>query len=353
MIEVKDISIRLGDFQLQDVSFAINKGDYLAILGVSGAGKSVILDIISGLLKPTKGSVLIDGADVTRSKIQDRKVGVVYQDLSLFPHLSVMENIAYPLRLRRLAKNEIKSQVCHYAEMAGVLPLLHRSTESLSGGEAQRVALARTLASGANILLLDEPLSSLDVGLKSELRGLLREINKTGITVIHVTHDFMEAATLANKVGIIEKGKLIQFGTPTEVFRHPKTEFVARFSGIKNIFGTQEIIPTDNRGLHLASINETVSIYFLSETAAKRGFVMVRHEDIVISPKKIESSALNQFRGIVREIYFALSGMELVVDIGVELVASISQSSLKALEIAPNSELWVSFKASSVKYVEA
>ncbi len=353
MIEVKNISVKLGDFSLQNVSFAANNGDYLALLGVSGAGKSVILEIISGLLKPQMGKILLDGTDVTSSKIQERKVGVVYQDLSLFPHLSVFENIAYPLRIRKKAKMEIKAQVGNFAALAGVSHLLNRNPNTLSGGEAKRVAIARTLASGAKVLLLDEPLSNLDVSHKSELRGLLRDINRTGITIIHVTHDFTEATTLANKVAIIENGRLIQFGTPEEVFRHPKTEFVARFSGMKNIYRANQITKADNSGLKKAIINESISIHFLSEANPKSGFVMVSEEHVLISAKHLESSALNQFKGRVKEVYFALSGMELVVDIGVELVASISQSSQQALEIAPNRDLWVSFKASSVKFVEA
>jgi len=352
MIELEKININLGAFSLENVSFSLDSGDYLTLLGVSGAGKSVVLEIISGLLKPKTGKILLDGKNITDLKIQDRGIGIVYQDLLLFPHLTVFKNIAFPLRQKKLAEGEIRDEVNYYSSIVGVSHLLGRMPGTLSGGEAQRVALARTLASGARVLLLDEPLSNLDVKLKSELRSLLREINRSGITIVHVTHDFMEAATLANKVAVIENGKLIQFGSPEEVFRHPKTEFVARFSGIKNIFKTQEIKPADNRGLKVAKINNSVSLHLISETNAKTGFVMVPQEDILISADRIESSALNQFRGIVKDLYFAISGMEVVIDIGIELVVSISHSSQQTLDISPNKNLWVTFKASSVKIVE-
>jgi len=352
MIEVKNLSVKLCDFALQDVSFAIDQGDYLALLGVSGAGKTIILEIISGLLKPNKGRVFLNGKDITSEKIQKREIGIVYQDLLLFPHLSVFKNIAYPLKIKKTPLHEIKARVEHFAKLTGIEHLLKRMPGTLSGGEAQRVALARTLASGAKALLLDEPLSNLDVKLKSELKSLLREINRRGITVIHVTHDFMEAATLANKVAVIESGRLVQFGTPEEVFRHPKTEFVARFSGIKNIFKANKITSVDDRGLKIAKITDSVYINLISETTANSGFVMIPQEDIIVSPNRIESSALNQFKGRVKEVYFALSGMELVVDVGIEFVVSISQSSKQTLEIYPDKQLWITFKASSVKLVK-
>jgi ABC-type sugar transport system ATPase subunit len=148
----------------------------------------------------------------------------------------VFANIAYPLRRKGLAHQDLRQRVEQLAAETGVPHLLSRFPGTLSGGEAQRVALARTLAADPSVLLLDEPLASLDVKLKAGLRGLLRKINESGKTIIHVTHDYMESATLSNKVAIIENGRLIQTGLPAEVFRHPKNEFVARFSGIRNIF---------------------------------------------------------------------------------------------------------------------
>lgn len=351
MLEIKDISIRFGDFSLEEVSLSIAPGDYLVLLGVSGAGKTVLLEVLAGLVKPDKGQISWNGRDITRERIQQRPIGLVYQDLSLFPHLDVFSNIAYALKVRKVPAADLRNRLLALAHETGVEHLLDRFPGTLSGGEAQRVALARTLAADPEILLLDEPLANLDVKLKNGLRGLLRQINRSGKTMIHVTHDFMEAATLANKVAVIENGRLAQVGTPEEVFRHPRSEFVARFSGIKNIFpcrldpspGTanflQAILPGEQR------------ISFLGSETEKEGFVMIPQEDIVLSEHPFESSALNQLKGVVREAYLSGNGMEILIDSGVELVVSVSRLSFEKMSITPGKTVWASFKASAVKFL--
>lgn len=351
MLEIKDISIRFDGFSLEDVSLCIEPGDYLALLGVSGAGKTVLLEVLAGLVKPAGGSILWKGQDITRYRIQNRPIGLVYQDLSLFPHLNVFANIAYALKARKQPKAILVKTVNYLAAETGVSHLLGRYPGTLSGGEAQRVALARTLAAEPEILLLDEPLANLDVKLKTDLRALLRQINRSGKTMIHVTHDFMEAATLANKVAVIENGRLAQFGTPDQVFRHPKSEFVARFSGIKNIFPCQvkEIIAHEN--LRKALVNQNIIISFLGSENASKGFVMIPQEDILLSEQPIDSSAINQLQGVVKESYLSGSGMELVVDAGIEIVASVSRTSFEKLGLIPGKLVWLSFKASVVRFL--
>lgn len=351
MLEIKDISIRFDGFSLEDVSIGIEPGDYLALLGVSGAGKTVLLEVLAGLVKPSKGRIVWKGRDITHYRIQHRSIGLVYQDLSLFPHMNVFSNIAYSLRTRKLPAATLVKKVNTLAAETGVGHLLNRYPGTLSGGEAQRVALARTLAVEPEILLLDEPLANLDVKLKTDLRALLRQINRSGKTMVHVTHDFMEAATLANKVAVIENGRLAQFGTPDQVFRHPKSEFVARFSGIKNIFPCQinETIATEN--LSKAIVNQSVIISFVGCASATLGYVMIPQEDILLSEHQLESSAINQLQGIVKESYLSGSGMELVVDAGIELVASVSRTSYEKLSLVPGKPVWLNFKASVVKFL--
>ncbi len=351
MLEIKDIGIRLGDFALEEVSLQLAPGDYLALLGVSGAGKTVLLEVLAGLVKPQHGQIKWNGHDITLARIQQRPVGLVYQDLSLFPHLDVFSNIAYALKVRRLPKAQIASRVEALANETGVSHLLARFPGTLSGGEAQRVALARTLAAEPTILLLDEPLANLDAKLKGELRGLLRQINRSGKTIIHVTHDFMEAATLANKVAVIEKGCLAQFGTPEEVFRHPKSEFVARFSGIKNIFPCRTEPMPGQQGLQKATINPNCALAFLGPEEHTQGFVMIPQEDILLSQNPIESSAVNQFQGVVKESYISGAGMELLIDAGFEVVVSVSRLSFEKMALMPGKKVWVSFKASTVKFL--
>lgn len=351
MLEINAISIRFDGFSLEDVSLVIEPGDYLALLGVSGAGKTVLLEVLAGLVKPARGQIIWKGQDITRSRIQHRPIGLVYQDLSLFPHMNVFSNIAYSLRTRKLPAALLTKKVKSLAAETGVAHLLSRYPGTLSGGEAQRVALARTLAFEPEILLLDEPLANLDVKLKTDLRALLRQINRSGKTIIHVTHDFMEAATLANKVAVIESGRLAQVGTPDQVFRHPKSEFVARFSGIKNIFSCQVIDKIASENLTMVLVNKGVVISFVGCGSATQGYVLIPQEDILISEHQLESSAMNQLRGVVKESYLSASGMELVIDAGIELVASVSRTSYEKFSLIPGKQVWLNFKASVVKFL--
>ena len=351
MLELKNISVRLDSFVLEDVTLELGKHDYLALLGVSGAGKTVLLEVLAGLLKPEKGEILLNGKNITGRKIQDRRIGLVYQDLSLFPHLRVDANIAYPLRNKKMSKKARQERVRELAGDAGVEHLLNRYPGTLSGGEGQRVALARTLASDPDVLLLDEPLSNLDVKLKTGLRALLRRIHGKGKTVIHVTHDYMEAATLANKVAVIEQGKLMQTGTPDEVFRHPGTEFVARFSGAKNLFRCRVVQKREQAGMSQAIVGGELSIGFLGDYTGHEGHVMIPQEDIIISESPLETSAVNSYQGLIREVYVSGSGMEVVVEAVVEFVVSVSRQSVEKMGLQPGKPVWITFKASAVRFI--
>lgn len=352
MLNIENISVRFPSFSLENVSLVVEKHDYLALLGVSGAGKTVLLEVLAGLVKPAEGRILLNGNDITHHRIQKRKIGLVYQDLSLFPHMTVAGNIAYPLRNHSLSAAAVKEKVLDMAQQTGVSHLLGRYPETLSGGEAQRVALARTLAADPDILLLDEPLSNLDVKLKTDLRKLLRKIYKSGKTMIHVTHDFMEAATLANKVAVIQDGKLVQHGSPEEVFRNPRTEFVARFSGVKNLYRCEGCVSDTADGLQTAMIGNGVQVKFLAQEAPENGYVMIPQEDIIISEDRVVSSAVNNLEGTISEMILAGIGVELVVDAGVEFIVTVSRKSQEAMHLEPGKKVWLSFKASSVRYVE-
>ncbi len=351
MLLIDNISVRFDSFALEDISLRVKQEDYLALLGVSGAGKTVLLEVLAGLVKPAKGRILFNGADITREKIQKRRIGLVYQDLSLFPHLNVFKNLAYPLRNQGLSPQQVQERVGALAARTGADHILDRYPGTLSGGEAQRVALARTLAADPDILLLDEPLSNLDVQLKSGLRSVLRNIHQSGKAVIHVTHDFMEAATLAGKVAIIENGRLIQYGTPEEVFRHPKTEFVARFSGIKNLFACKVKPVADSPGLYSGLVAGQLEILYLGKDGETTGYLMIPQEDIIISEESIESSAVNRLQGMIREIYLSGSGMEVVVDAGTSFVVSVSRRSHENMHLKPGKKVWLTFKASAVRFI--
>lgn len=233
MLSLTHIALRLDEFSLHDISFHVGKGEYCMLLGESGAGKSLILEMIAGLVTPSSGEIFLQGEVITRKRIQERNIGLVFQDYAVFPHLSVRENIAYPLKGKSSPKDK-NNLIQRMTEKLRIDHLLHRRPLTLSGGELQRVALARTLVLEPAVLLLDEPLSSLDPKLKTNLRTLLKQLHQEGQTILHVTHDLQEALFLADKVVVIEQGTINREGTPKEIFHHPGSEFLDHFTNNLN-----------------------------------------------------------------------------------------------------------------------
>ena len=199
MLSCRDLEYKAGSFHLKGFSLELKQGDYCALLGPSGSGKTVIPELIAGLRPLKKGAVIIDGTDCTLLPPQHRPVGILFQDYALFPHMSVYKNIAWPLEIRKMKTNEIKAAVVSLTSDLDIERLMDRMPGSLSGGEKQRVALARTLAAHPKVLLLDEPLSALDAPLREQSALLLKKVSQTGITILHVTHDQTEVSSLANR----------------------------------------------------------------------------------------------------------------------------------------------------------
>ena len=236
MIEFDRVSIALGDFLLDEVSLSIRNGDYYCILGPSGAGKTIILEAIAGLLMPDRGRILQDGRDVWGVPPEKRRIGLVYQDYSLFPHLTVEKNIAFGMRMRRLPSSQIGEQVKQLMKQFEITHLAQRAPLTLSGGEQQRVAIARALAIDPVMLLLDEPLSALDPIARDRFIGELRSLHRDqGLTIVHVTHDRRDAASLGTRMAMIIDGRLVQEDHINTVFSSPCMERVARFIWYQNI----------------------------------------------------------------------------------------------------------------------
>jgi molybdopterin-binding protein len=349
MLKVIDINKSLGVFNLNNVSLEVNRGEYFILLGPSGAGKSIVLEIIAGLIKPDSGDIVINNININKKRIQERKVGLVFQDLALFPHLSVRHNIAYPLLRKGFSRSEINRRVLEMAQSLSISHLLRRYPTTLSGGEQQRVALARTLALKPDILLLDEPLSSLDVELKAEIRKLLRDINRNGQTIIHVTHDYEEAIALGHKIAVMNSGKVEQTGTPQEVFSKPVSSFVAGFGGVRNFFEAT-LFPAKDRDLVDAKVNGSLSIYLLGEEQGS-GYITFPENSVSLTLTPSETSSLNCFKGRVLDIYPQRFGIEVVIDIGIKVHSLVTQESIQKLEIIIGCSLWVTFKASSVRFI--
>lgn len=336
------------DFKLDDISFRVNDGDYFAILGPSGAGKTQILEIIAGLVEPDDGSIFTDEKEITEMKIQRRPVGLVFQDHAIFPHMNVRENIGFGIKHKGLGRKELETRVEEQAKEVEISHLLDRSPKTLSGGELQRVALARTLIRKPGYLLLDEPLASLDVSLRQGLRSLLKKINLSGQTIIHVTHDYEEALVLANRVAVLHQGKIIQLGDAEEVFHRPGSEFIARFTGIKNFFPARLYREQERQYGELE--NGTV-LRLITDEPEGKGFVLLKSEDIFLALTDLPTSATNRFQGIIREITPAISGFEVLVDTGTLFYARITRESVQNLSLHEGKEVWISFKASNVRFV--
>lgn len=351
MLKLNNISKSFKDFQLKNIDLDIGTGEYFVLLGASGAGKSIILELVAGLIHPDEGTIFLDEKDITFEKIQKRQTGLVFQDHAVFPHLSVRENIAYPMKMQGRRKEQIRKTVNSLADEMSIAPLLDRKPETLSGGEKQRVALARTLALDPKFLLLDEPFASLDVQLKSELRSLLRSIHKKGIGIIHVTHDYEEAISLADRVAVLHQGRIVQSGTPDEVFKNPKNRFVANFVGVRNFFSAT-LLNANHEEERTAVVTESVSFKLLSGQQAGPGFVFLRSKNIFLSEGPTATSACNMFRGTILEIIKDIKGYELVVDIGVPLRIVITQRSMERFDVEVGKEIWVSFKASALRFLK-
>jgi molybdopterin-binding protein len=345
MIAIKNLKVNLGDFFLQNINLDIKPGEYFIVLGPTGAGKTVLLEAIAGLYPVLEGEVWIGDKEITDLSPEKRGIGIVYQDQALFPHLSVEKNIAFGLKMRKCPKNEAKAKIEAIGEVVGISHLLKRSPATLSGGEKQKVALARALVTEPKVLLLDEPLSALDPATREKMQGELREMHrKVVVTIIHVTHDFEEAIALGHRVAVLNDGCIAQMGTPEEFLRRPSSEFVARFALSRNIFSGRVIGMED--GCALIDIGGTK----LRATTEAKGEMRLslRPEDILISKEPLQSTARNCFLGVVSDITDRGSVIYITVTLPPDFVCIITRQAFDELKLRKGIEVWITFKASAI-----
>lgn len=240
--QLVSITQRFGDVTAVDnIDLSIPAGQLTTLLGPSGCGKTTSLRMLAGYIRPTSGTILIDGEDVTATPPERRGLGMVFQSYALFPHMSVADNVGYGLKQRKVAKAERTAQITDALELVGLAHLADRRPRSLSGGQQQRVALARAIAIRPRLLLLDEPLSNLDARLRVQMRAEIRRIQgETGLTVVLVTHDQAEALEMSDEMVLMKDGQIMQHGSPTEVFATPVNRFVADFLGYENFIQTTD-----------------------------------------------------------------------------------------------------------------
>ncbi len=294
MIKLDKLCLKLPHFALEDISLEIESGDYFMLVGPTGSGKTLLLETIAGLRSINSGSIWVDNEDITLLPPERRHVAIVYQDSALFPHISVAENIAFGLRMRRTKGSNIKRKLKEMAGLVGVEQLLERKPVNLSGGEKQKVALARSLIIGPKVLLLDEPLAAIDAETRSGLQAELKRVHKElGVTIIHVTHDFEETLSTGKHAAVIRSGRIQQVGTPEQIFRKPESEFVAHFTMMRNVFAGhldgQSVFSTGAMRLNTRSKTENVN------------HACIRPDDVTIS-FEAQPDESNSFRGIVTRI---------------------------------------------------
>jgi len=344
MIEIENISKNLGEFFLRDISFNIRDGEYFMILGPTGAGKTILLETIAGIYRPDKGKILMAGKDITYIPPKDRNISMVYQDYMLFPHLNVEQNVAFGLRLKKTPKEIIKDKVEKNSKLLNIYHLLHRYPGTLSGGEKQRIAIARAMVIEPYALLLDEPLSALDTQTRDRLRQELKRIHSiTKITIVHVTHNFEEIFSLADRVAVMNEGRIIQVGRPDDIFRKPNCEFVANFVGVENLFKGKSIVENGYAHINIDGVD-------IFSTGKKSGevFVSVRPEEILISKQPFKSSARNSLKGKIARIVNSGATAKVTVDTGIPFKIVITRQSLENMELKEGTTAFITFKASAV-----
>jgi ABC-type Fe3+/spermidine/putrescine transport system ATPase subunit len=317
MIEIQDLSIDLDVFRLRHIDLAIRDGEYLVLLGPTGAGKTVLLECMVGLHRRHQGRVLIDGLDVTRHFPEERNVGYVPQDYALFPNMTVEQNLAYGLKARRTPKTVIAERVNAMLTRLGLGSIARRFPVNLSGGERQRVALGRALLTEPRVLLLDEPLSALDESLRCELAADLRAIQRSVHgTFVHVCHNLEEALEVADRIAIIKDGTLVQVGTPEEILHRPANLFVAQFTRSRNILAGHA---QPSAVGSLVQLEDGPRIH-AAVSMAGPVVATIRPERVKLVECSTGLPGDNDLCGKVLRLTARLSHVELEVDVGTRLV---------------------------------
>ncbi|MHA1648734.1 MAG: tungstate ABC transporter ATP-binding protein WtpC [Candidatus Helarchaeota archaeon] len=349
MLLLKNLNKRWETFQLKDINLEIRENELFVILGPSGAGKTLLLEMIAGLHFPDSGHIVFQGKDITHLPPEKRNIGFVFQDYALFPHKRVWQNIEFGLNIKKIPMKEKLERIEEIMKLTGITHLANRYPDTLSGGEQQRVSLARALVIEPELFLLDEPLSSLDHNMRLKLREELVKIQKKlKITTIYVTHDRIEAITLGDRIAILNQGEIIQVGTPNEIFRAPKNEFVAQFTGYENIFeGFSRYDPKTK----LSIIN--CGSFEIQAATFREGKVKacIRPEDVAVSINPPKSSIRNLLQGSITEIQDQGAIIKLKIAIGdtQEISALITHQSFIDLHLNLHSTVFIGFKATAIQ----
>jgi len=324
-LELHSIVKSFGDVTaVQDVTLSVQNGEFFSLLGPSGCGKTTLLRTIAGIYQPDSGSISLNGREIGLEPMNRRNTALVFQNYALFPHLTVFENIAFGLVMRKEAKAAIRGKVASALELVHMPGYEKRYPKELSGGQQQRVALARALVIEPDLLLLDEPLSNLDAKLRDTMRHEIRDIQRrVGITTILVTHDLQEAFAMSDRIAVMNAGRIEQVGTPRDIYSRPQTRFTAEFAGQTNNFAARVVNNSD--GTVTASTEEGIDLRLTGLNGVKAGDAV----NVILRPERIRlfqkpSGLANSFPGKVRKATYL--GSTVIYDVEVKDVLLIAQT---------------------------
>ena len=311
MIRLNDIVVKFGDFTaLHNINVHVKEGEFFTFLGPSGCGKTTTLRTLTGFIEPVEGSVLANGKDITHVPIEERNIGIVFQSYALFPTMTVYDNIAFGLKVKKLKKPEIDKKVRNIAKKVDLTDeQLMKAVSQLSGGQQQRVAIARALVTDPAIICMDEPLSNLDAKLRVQLRNELKKMQKEfGITTIYVTHDQEEALTLSDRIAVFNKGCIEQIGTPNEIYNHSDTEFVCNFIGDINRLSDEVVNEMIAHGADLSPANHN--------------YIRLERIHVNVPPKAGDMT----FEGVVEQMEYYGLYIKYYINLGSEVIKVIEKN---------------------------
>jgi putative spermidine/putrescine transport system ATP-binding protein len=320
-IQLKNLTKSYGTYTaVAGIDLKIGEGEFFSLLGPSGCGKSTTLRMIAGFIRPTSGEIFIGSDEVTALPPEKRDIGIVFQNYAIFPHMSVAENIAFGLKLRKRPKEEVRSKVKAALQQVGLAGYEDRYQRQLSGGEQQRVALARVLVTEPRILLLDEPLSALDKSLREEMKYWIKDLQKRlGITTVYVTHDQDEALTMSDRIGVMQKARVVQVGTPEEIYERPKTLFVTTFIGHSNVID----VTVDSKGPDMMVVLDGRKLPTRGPEnleAGRAAKLVVRPENVLINPDARASVTLpakvigESYQGAIVRYRLGIGAQEIIAE---------------------------------------
>lgn len=353
-LELKGVSKYYGDFTaVEDINLKIKQGEFVTLLGPSGSGKTTILQIIAGFVQPSEGEVYLKGRPISDIPPNKRNIGIVFQDYALFPHMTVFDNVAYSLKIRKIDKKTIKEDVEKMLDLVQLLPFKHRKPSELSGGQQQRVALARALVFKPDLILMDEPLGALDKNLREHVQLEIKKIQEMlGVTIIFVTHDQEEALVMSDSIAVLNKAKLAQYGTPKELYDNPNDMFIASFMGRNNFL----------KGKVHSLNDEKITVQLNDETVFEQidnRFVANDYVHVAIRPENIDLAKEKQtdtdqyvyLKGNVANILFLGDLIRYVIHVpnidGEETDIHISLGKNSNLEV--NDEIYMKFCKSDMQ----